>query len=66
MENVGPILTWLFVWIVAKAFIIGGCKIEQKTVQIFMFLKLVFNTYQFHTLCVKLPIKEITYVSHWW
>lgn len=33
MENVGPIPTLLFVWIVAKAFMLGGCKIEQKIVQ---------------------------------
>jgi hypothetical protein len=64
MENMGPIPTWLFVWIVAKAFMIGECKIEQKIVQNPIFKKLVLGTYQFHTLCVKQPMEEMTYLSH--
>jgi len=61
MENVGPIPTLFFVWIVAKAFMIGGCKIEQKIVQNPILKKLVFGTYQFHTLCVKQPMEVLIF-----
>jgi hypothetical protein len=43
---------------------IGECKIEQKIVQNPIFKKLVLGTYQFHTLCVKQPMEEMTYLSH--